>query len=185
LRIIAGWQHGLTRESPARWKRCPIPVIRFRYLWAREAERGETEGRKLRPVAVGVRISRPKGEDVLVLFPITSQPPAQDRFAVEIPEVETRRAGLGATVRLFMILDEYNQDIIGQSFYLEPEPPLGRFSKAFFLPLMKEFVARRSRAQREPSTLNWVTPSRDLIFLFNSQNTAALIQQRLGKERHR
>jgi hypothetical protein len=50
---------------------------------------------------------------------------------------------------------------------------------------MKEFVARRSRAQREPSTLNWVNPSRDLIFLFNSQNTAALIQQRLGKERHR
>jgi hypothetical protein len=50
---------------------------------------------------------------------------------------------------------------------------------------MKEFVARRSRAQREPSTLNWVNPSRDLIFLFNSQNTAALIQQRLGSSCHR
>ena len=34
----------------------------------REAERGETEGRKPRPVAVGVRIARPKGEDLLVLF---------------------------------------------------------------------------------------------------------------------
>jgi len=122
-------------------------VIRFPYLWAREAERGETEGRKVRPVAVGVRISRPKGEDVLVLFPITSQPPAEDRFAVEIPETEKRRAGLDATVRLWMILDEYNQDIISQSFYLEPEPPLGRFSKAFFLPLMKEFIARRARAR--------------------------------------
>lgn len=41
-------------------------VIRFPYLWVRESERGETEGRKPRPVAVGVRISRPKGEDVLV-----------------------------------------------------------------------------------------------------------------------
>jgi hypothetical protein len=30
-------------------------VIRFPYLWVREAERGETEGRKARPVAVGVR----------------------------------------------------------------------------------------------------------------------------------
>jgi hypothetical protein len=119
-------------------------VIRFPYLWAREAQRGETEGRKVRPVAVGVRISRPKGEDVLVLFPITSQTPAQNRFAVEIPETEKRRAGLDATVRLWMILDEYNQDIIGQSFYLEPEPPLGRFSKAFFLPLVKEFIARRA-----------------------------------------
>jgi hypothetical protein len=119
-------------------------VIRFPYLWVREAERGETEGRKPRPVAVGARIARPKGEDVLVLFPITSQPPFADRFAVEIPEMEKRRAGLDATLRLWIILDEYNQDTIGQSFYLEPEPPLGRFSKAFFLPLMKEFIARRA-----------------------------------------
>ncbi|WP_338695371.1 hypothetical protein V5279_04355 [Bradyrhizobium sp. 26S5] len=119
-------------------------VIRFPYLWVREAERGETEGRKPRPVAVGVRIARPKGGDVLVLFPITSQPPAPDRFAAEIPEMEKRRAGLDATLRLWIILDEYNQDIVDQSFYLEPAPPLGRFSKAFFLPLMKQFIARRA-----------------------------------------
>jgi hypothetical protein len=30
-----------------------------------------------------------------------------------------------------------------QSFYLEPEPPIGRFSKAFFLPLLREFIVRR------------------------------------------
>jgi len=119
-------------------------VIRFPFLWVREAERGETEGRKPRPVAVGVRLARPKGEDVLVLFPITSQPPSPDRFAAEIPEMEKRRAGLDTTLRLWIILDEYNQDTIGRSFYLEPEPPLGRFSKAFFLPLMKEFIARRA-----------------------------------------
>ena len=119
-------------------------VIRFPYLWVREAERGETEGRKPRPAAVGVRLARPKGGDVLVLFPITSQPPFSDRFAAEIPEMEKRRAGLDTTLRLWIILDENNQDIVGQSFYLEPEPPLGRFSKAFFLPLMKEFIARRA-----------------------------------------
>ena len=122
-------------------------VIRFPYLWVREAERGETEGRKSRPVAVGVRLARPKGNDVLVMFPITSQPPRLERFAAEIPETEKRRAGLDAGLRLWIILDEYNQDTIGQSFYLEPEPPLGYFSKAFFLPLMKEFIARRSRTR--------------------------------------
>jgi hypothetical protein len=119
-------------------------AIRFPFLWVREAERGETEGRKPRPVAVGVRIARPKGEDLLVLFPITSQPPSPGRFAAEIPEMEKRRAGLDATLRLWIILDEYNQDTIGRSFYLEPEPPLGRFSKAFFLPLIKEFIVRRA-----------------------------------------
>lgn len=122
-------------------------VIRFPFLWVREAERGETEGRKSRPVAVGVRIARPNGEDILVLFPITSQPPSADRFAAEIPEIEKRRAGLDLAMRLWIMLDEYNQDTIGKSFYLEPEPPLGRFSKAFFLPLMKEFIMRRAGAR--------------------------------------
>jgi hypothetical protein len=108
-------------------------VIRFPYLRVREAERSETEGRKPRPVVVGVRIARRKG-DVLVVFPITSQPPSRDRFAAEIPEMEKRRAGLDTALRLWIILDEYNQDAVGQSFYLKPEPPLGRFSRAFFLP---------------------------------------------------
>jgi hypothetical protein len=123
-------------------------VIRYPYLWVNEAARGETEGRKPRSAAVGVRIARPKGDDLLILFPFTSKEPVGARFAVEIPETEKRRAGLGSDRRLWIILDEYNQDIVGQSFYLEPDPPLGRFSKAFFLPLMKEFIARRSRARR-------------------------------------
>jgi hypothetical protein len=58
--------------------------------------------------------------------------------------MEKRRTGLDATLRLRIIVDEYNQDIVGRSFYLEPEPPLGRYSKAFFLPLMKEFISRRA-----------------------------------------
>jgi hypothetical protein len=122
-------------------------VIRFPYLWSREAERGETEGRKQRPTAVGFRLQRPKGEDLLVLFPITSQPPGAERFAIEIPDMEKRRAGLDTALRLWIVLDDYNSDIIGQSFYLEPEPPLGRFSRAFFLPVMQEFVRRRAKAR--------------------------------------
>jgi hypothetical protein len=122
-------------------------VIRFPYLWAREASQGEVEGRKFRPVAVGVRIPKPKGEDVLVLFPITSQEPARGRFAAEIPDTEKRRAGLDGSIRLWIVLDEYNQDVIGRSFYLEPEPPLGYFSKAFFLTLLQEFIRRRSQTK--------------------------------------
>jgi hypothetical protein len=66
-------------------------------------------------------------------------------LAVEVPETERRRAGLDGSVRLWIILDEYNQDIIGQSFYLEPEPSLGRFSKAFFLPVLKTVIAHRQQ----------------------------------------
>jgi hypothetical protein len=122
-------------------------VIRYSYLWKREAERGETEGRKRRPIAVGIRFPENNGNDLLILFPITTQPPNPERFAVEIPVIEKRRAGLESDKQLWIILDEYNEDIIGKSLYLEPEPPLGAFSKAFFLPIMKEFIKRRSAAQ--------------------------------------
>jgi len=117
-------------------------VIRYPYLWSREASRGETEGRKGRPVVVGVRLARPNG-DLVLFFPITTKHPEANRFACEIPAIEKRRAGLDADIRLWIILDEYNSDVIGHSFYLEPDPPVGRFSKAFFLPILREFVARR------------------------------------------
>lgn len=79
----------------------------------------------------------------MLFFPITSKEPETSRFAAEIPAIEKRRAGLDADRRLWIILDEFNSDIIGKSYYLEPEPPIGRFSKAFFLPLLRDFVARR------------------------------------------
>lgn len=120
-------------------------VIRYPYLWAREAARGEIEGRKRRPVTVGIRLPRVDG-DLLVLFPITSKDPDASRFAVEIPETEKRRAGLETDLRLWIIFDEYNTDVVGESFYLEPEEPIGRFSKAFFLPLMRTFISRSKQA---------------------------------------
>jgi len=123
-------------------------VIRYPYLWSHQAAQGETEGRKSRPVVVAVRLSRPNGEDVILLFPITSQKPAPSRFSAEIPATEKRRGGLAADLRLWLILDEYNQDVLGRSFYLEPEPKLGQFSKAFLLPLLKAVVARRDQAKR-------------------------------------
>lgn len=66
---------------------------------------------------------------------------------MEAPEIEKRRAGLDADLPLWIILDEFNEDVIGRSFYPEPEPPLGRFSRAFFVPLSKRFIARRESIQ--------------------------------------
>jgi len=120
-------------------------VIRYPFLWTHEAVAGETEGRKERPAAVGFRIPRPDTGDILLLFPITTKEPAPSRFFAEIPLTEKRRAGLDTVSRLWLILDEFNEDAIGGSFYLEPDPPLGRFSRAFFLPLMRQFIDRRAK----------------------------------------
>lgn len=118
-------------------------VLRYPFLWAREFDRGETEGRKPRPTAVGFRLARPHAKDVLILFPITGQQPALGRFAVEVPETEKMRAGLQRDKRLWIILDEYNEDVVGDSFYLEPDALLGEFSRAFFVPVMRSFIDRR------------------------------------------
>lgn len=123
-------------------------VIRFPYLWAREADRGETEGRKYRPTAVGFRLRRSNGADTLLLFPITSQPPGENRFAVEIPDTEKHRAGLDGTSRPWIILDEYNEDEIARSYYLEPGAMIGRFSRAFFEPVALAFIRRRQEGRR-------------------------------------
>ena len=94
-------------------------VVRYPYLWAREARRGETEGRKERPVAVGVRMPQPDG-DLVLFFPITTKQPEASRFAAEVPAIEKRRAGLDTDRRLWIIFDEFNTDVVGRSFYPSP-----------------------------------------------------------------
>jgi len=66
---------------------------------------------------------------------------------VEIPDTEKQRAGLDVALRCWIIIDEFNTDIIGRSYYLEPAPPLGNFSRAFFLPVAKAFAAHIKSAK--------------------------------------
>jgi hypothetical protein len=95
-------------------------VIRYPYLWNREAGKGETEARRDRPVAVGVRIARADG-DLALFFPITTKQPEGGRFAFEIPVIEKRRAGLDVDRRLWIVMDEYNADVIGNWLHIEPK----------------------------------------------------------------
>lgn len=124
-------------------------VIRYPYLWARQYRASETEGRKSRPVAVGFRVSRSSG-DLILLFPITTSPQQEGRWVVEVPEIERRRAGLDPDILQWIVLDETNADVIGSSYYLEPDPPIGEFSRAFFSPLMQKVVERMAQIEKVP-----------------------------------
>lgn len=115
-------------------------VFRYPYLWKQQADRGETEGRKDRPVAVALRIGRIDGLETIVIIPITSKMPEAARHAAEIPEIEKRRAGLDPAMRLWLMLDEANTDVLGKSYYLADQEPLGQFSKPYFLPIVREFA---------------------------------------------
>jgi hypothetical protein len=114
-------------------------VLNDPYLWEREHANDENEGRKPRPVAVGVRIAAKVegGNDSVILFPITSQKPADGVLSIEIPGTERLRASLDHEKRLWIILDEYNQDTIGASYYLDPAGPVGVFGKPFFSEVLK------------------------------------------------
>jgi hypothetical protein len=121
-------------------------VITYPYLWFREGERGETEGRKSRPTAVAFKIGK-----ALALMPITTNEPHHQDLAVEVPEIEKRRAGLDISIRQWIIFDELNIDDPTQSYYLEDGSIIGHFSKPFFhrvLNLLKQHVAQIKQVPR-------------------------------------
>ena len=85
-----------------------------------------------------------------------SRPPAADQTAIEVPEIECRRAGLSEGKRAWITVSEYNYDIAERSWYLNANrAPLGRFSKSFVMrlaaaaaPLFKKREARVDRLER-------------------------------------
>lgn len=126
-------------------------VIRYRYLWQRQALAGEETGRKARPVCVVIPVGA-TGTDV-VLFPLTTQPPGPDRLAVQVPETERRRLRLNGDRPAWIILDEGNRDELPNSYHLEPVAlnPIrfhyGVFSPAFMRVVLTT-LAQAIRAQR-------------------------------------
>lgn len=128
-------------------------VIQYRFLWAREHDRGEEHGRKARPACVVVPLTGLGGD--VVLFPLTTQPPAPGRLALSVPETERRRLGLTGAAPSWILLDEGNRDILPGSFYVEPighDPMVyvyGTFSRAFMAAVLRTLAeAIRMRRAR-------------------------------------
>lgn len=127
-------------------------VFSYPYLWKHQAGAGETEGRKDRPVAVALRIGRVDGLETIVLLPITSKAPASAQLATEIPDIEKRRAGLDVHLGLWIVLDEANLDVVGKSYYLVQREPIGHFSRSYFLPIARRFIAHFRTASKVDRT---------------------------------
>jgi hypothetical protein len=116
------------------------------------AARGETEGRKPRPVAFVAVVKGPTGATRLYILALTTKPPEKVTPAIEVPALERRRAGLSDTGRVWVILNEYNQDVLEQSYYFQPDARLGEFGPSFrkkvltaFGQVLKEGNARAVR----------------------------------------
>lgn len=74
----------------------PIPglVIRYAYLWKREADRGQVEGQKHRPCVVVLCVEEVEGEKVVTVAPITHSPPPDPDQAIALTPATRRRLGL-------------------------------------------------------------------------------------------
>lgn len=70
-------------------------MIRYAYLWKREADTGQIEGQKHRPCAIVVSIEKQDGEWIVTVAPITRRPPANPEQAVALTTATRRRLGLG------------------------------------------------------------------------------------------
>lgn len=89
----------------------PLPglVIRYNYLWARDAAQGREEGVKGRPAAIVMAIDAPGTSMARVyVLPITHSAPAKGTEAIEIPAAVCRSAGLDEA-RSWVILSEFNE----------------------------------------------------------------------------
>ncbi|OUS06224.1 hypothetical protein A9Q96_09550 [Rhodobacterales bacterium 52_120_T64] len=120
----------------------------YPYLWVHQDERGETEGRKPRPVVFTAVVKASPTKTYLYILPITGTEPDTARDYLEVPPMEVRRAGLDSNKKLWIIFDEHNRDTLETSFYFNSNSKRqGSFSKAFIKVIAKRFMGAFSSKQ--------------------------------------
>jgi hypothetical protein len=107
-------------------------VIVYPYRWVSERDEDRSpDGSKDRPCCLVLLISDAAGRPTIILAPISSKPPHAGQVALEIPETERRRAGLGKYPQAWVYVDEVNADLLNESWYLQPQTPLGSFGRSY------------------------------------------------------
>ena len=97
--------------APLSW---PLPqpglVIRYAYLWDREARSGREESAKDRPCAIILVVLREGVSPAVRVLPVTHTSPDDPADALEIPPLVKRRLGLDGE-RSWVMLTEANDFI--------------------------------------------------------------------------
>jgi hypothetical protein len=118
----------------------PGLVIHYEYLWRHEYQRGEIEGRKLRPCAIVVAVHNGDGELEAVVAPITHLEPIAPAEGVEIPLRVKRHLGLDEK-RSWIIVTDLNAFFWpGADIHHVPGAAPGTFAYGFLPPILFERV---------------------------------------------
>jgi len=86
----------------------PGLVVRYDYLWSREAAAGRIQGKE-RPACLVVASDSKTKPRFVVLLPITHSPPLGDTVAIEIPPKIRQAIGLDDAPS-WVVVSEYNVD---------------------------------------------------------------------------
>lgn len=143
--------------------RFPTPhpglVIRYSYLWSREADLGREEGSKDRPCALVMAITGEAAEQRVIVLPITHSPPTSSGDAIEIPTETKARLRLDSE-RSWVVIGEANE-FVWPGPDLRPIPgrdpsaiAYGVLPPRFFAEIRDKFLERdrRERASRVKRT---------------------------------
>jgi len=101
-------------------------VIRYSFLWSREARTGAAEGRKDRPCAIVVATLRDGNGNVRVVVPVTHAAPADPATAIALPPAVKASLGLDAEPS-WICLDELNV-FAWPGYDLRPIPGTERYA---------------------------------------------------------
>ena len=125
----------------------PGLVIRYSYLWTREAQADRDEGIKDRPCAIVLAVATAQGRTRVIVLPITHTAPQPPNEGIELTPQTKARLGLDSE-RSWIMLDEGN-DFAWPGPDLRPVPGQGPDSVAYgFLPprlfhaVRQRFLAR-------------------------------------------
>lgn len=136
----------------------PVPrpglVVRYGFLWRREAERGLEEAAKDRPCVVVVAVKKaPDGDICVVVAPVTSAPPRDPTASLEIPTAIREALGLSPN-RQWLRFDELNR-FVRPGFDLRPIPgrnrvDYGMLPRGLFEAMRSAILDRQRRTRRAP-----------------------------------
>jgi hypothetical protein len=118
-------------------------IISYPYLWRWQHERGEDAGRKRRPTCITIVAKQSNGRHEMILLPTSSQAARDGEVALEIPQLECQRIGIGFPA--WITVSEFNYDILEQSFYVEPALEMPKkLSTKFLAQIIRAFLHQKS-----------------------------------------
>jgi hypothetical protein len=130
----------------------PGLVIAYAYLWHREHQAGQDEGRKDRPSVIVLAVEdQETGAPIVTVLPITHSAPAARATAVEVPQAIKRHLGLDDQ-RSWVVVDEGNE-FIWPGYDLRKIPRTDRYDFGFLPPrffrqVLDAFLAVHPRGKK-------------------------------------